>query len=140
MYLVISAMFYSIVAVFAFEGLAYNPSSADDVRFCIAAGFLLQYSDWIKLLLTTITTFHLFLFLILHWNLQEKLGLKLEIGYVAFSALILPLTFIWYPFTNHTYGQAGVGSRQKMKMAHQLKWVKLSSWLFGMVPSPSSFS
>ena len=106
MYLVISAMFYSIVAVFAFEGLAYNPSSADDVRFCIAAGFLLQYSDWIKLLLTTITTFHLFLLMILHWNLQQKLGLKLEIGYVAFS-LILPLTFIWYPFTNHTYGQAG---------------------------------
>ena len=106
MYLVIAAMFYSIVAVFAFEGLAYNPSSADDVRFCIAAGFLLQYSDWIKLLLTTIATFHLFLLMVLHWNLQQKIGIKLEIGCIVFS-LIIPLSFIWYPFVNHTYGQAG---------------------------------
>ena len=107
LYLVVSAMFYSIVAVFAFEEMGYDPLSSSDVLFCKAAGFLLQYSDWIKLILTTITTFHLFFLIVLDYNLYKKLGgLKLEIGYVIFS-VVFPLLFIWYPFFNNTYGQAG---------------------------------
>ena len=106
LYLVISAMFYSTVAVFAFQELRYEVSTADDVRFCKAAGFLLQYSDWIKLLLTTITTFHLLLFMVFHYNLESVLGLKFEIGCIIFS-LVFPLLFIWYPFMNDTYGKAG---------------------------------
>ena len=106
LYLVISAMFYSTVAVFALEELGNDHGhllSANDTSFCKAAAFLLQYSDWIKLILTTITTLHLFLLMVFHNNLVSVLGLKLEIGCIIFS-LVFPLLFIWYPFINDTYG------------------------------------
>ena len=99
LYLVISALFYSIAVLFAFGEISYDPSSHHDdgrTHFCEAAGFLKLYSDWIMLLLTTIITFHLLLFTVFHLNLEILLGLKLEIGLIMFS-LIFPLFFIWPP-------------------------------------------
>ena len=68
----------------------------------------MQYSSWIKLLIATATTLHLFLLMVFNWNLQKKYGAKLEVGYVGFS-LVFPLLFNWVPFIHSTvtYGKAG---------------------------------
>ena len=113
LYQVISAMFFSFVAMSSFQQLANVQDQHESQQLvlnatCIAAGFLLQYSNGIKLLLTTTTTFHLFLLIVFNWNLQKKYGTKLEVGYIGFS-LVFPLLFIWVPFIHSTvtYGKAG---------------------------------
>ena len=110
LYLVISAMFYSIASMFVFGEISYNPSLRNEsywrVQFCEAAGFFMLYSDWIMLLLTTIITIHLLLFTVFHISLENLLGFKLEIGIVLFS-LIFPLFYVWIPFQDGSFGKAG---------------------------------
>ena len=92
LYQVISAMFFSVVAMSSFQRFADNQDQHDSQQLvlnatCIAAGFLLQYSSWIKLLITTATTLHLFLLMVFNWNLQKKYGTKLEVAWDTLASL-----------------------------------------------------
>ena len=70
-------------------------------NLCQAITFLLQYSIWILLLLTTFIVFHLAALVFFFKTLN-----KLEPFLVVFS-LLFPLLFSWVPFLHDTYGLAG---------------------------------
>ena len=69
-------------------------------HWCMAVGFLNQYSAWIVLLFSLMATVHVLLFSL------DKSYPKLEFCYFL-APFIVPLTFSWIPFIHDTYGLAG---------------------------------
>ena len=69
---------------------------------CIALGWFGMYFQWVKLLFTVWTTFHLFCFAILHKNLK-----KLEVLY-AVTSLLVPIVIAAVPLITHSYGYSSV--------------------------------
>ena len=66
-------------------------------RLCIAFGWFMVYTQWMKLLFTMWVTLHLFCFAVLHKNLK-----KLEPLYVA-TSLLIPALIAAVPLTTNTY-------------------------------------
>ena len=99
LYLLLSGLFVASVLSILIVGVKLD--FAQHHRLCQAFGFLMEYSVWTLLLLTTFVTSHLASLVLLHKNFE-----KLEIFYVLFSC-IFPLLFLWVPFYNDRYGFAG---------------------------------
>ena len=68
--------------------------------WCMAVGFLNQYSAWVVLLFSLMATIHVLLFSL------DKSYPKLEFCYFL-APFIVPLTFSWIPFIHDAYGLAG---------------------------------
>ena len=71
---------------------------------CIAMGWFLLYTEWMKLLFTMWVTFHLFCFAVLHKNLK-----KLEVLYVV-TSLLVPAVIACVPLITRTYGRSPDGT------------------------------
>ena len=72
-------------------------------RVCVAIGWFLMYSQWMKLLFTTWVTFHLFCFAVLHINWK-----KLEVLYVV-TSLLVPTVIAAVPQVTKSYGPSADG-------------------------------
>ena len=79
----------------------WNPKTYEQI--CVAVGWFVMFSLWMKLLFTMWATFHLFCFAVFHWNPK-----KLEVVYVA-TSLFLPALIASVPLTTHSYGFSPVG-------------------------------
>ena len=101
MYQVTAALFFAIVCSMKLVGITMDESSDSYHSFCIASGFLTEYSQCVKLMFTLCLTFHLFCFSVFHISLN-----RLEFAHIAIS-IITPLLFAWVPFIDDMYGQAG---------------------------------
>jgi hypothetical protein len=99
MYQVIVAFFFGSTNIFQLI-VNYNYNS-NLHSLCVAIGFLSEYSLWVKLCFTLCLTFHLLLFSVCHVNLK-----RLEVAHIVLS-IVFPLLFVWIPFMNNLYGQAG---------------------------------
>jgi hypothetical protein len=99
MYQVTAALFFGCVSVFQLSvNYDYQHTS---YTLCVVAGFLLEYSLWVKLIFTLCLTFHLFLFSVFHFDLK-----RLEVAHLIVS-IFFPLVFVWVPFIDGHYGRAG---------------------------------
>ena len=113
MYQVIAALFHSLICVFELVSFTKDHCHIDvyntGTALCEAAGFLLEYGLWVKLMFTLCLTFHLFCFSVLHKNFQ-----RFDIAHILVS-VFSPFLFVWIPFVDffHNnngrpyYGQAG---------------------------------
>ena len=72
-------------------------------RACIAIGWMIMYTRWVKVLFTTCVTFHLFYFAVLHKNLK-----RFEILYVV-TSLLIPALIAAIPLMTSTYGVNRLG-------------------------------
>lgn len=103
LYQVLGSLALAFVEVFQIVFINYdakNRTSGENAydRACHAIGFLILYSQWVKLLFTCWVTFHLFCFAVLHKNL-----LKLEALYVV-TSLLVPLLVAMVPLLTDAYG------------------------------------
>lgn len=98
LYLLLSGLAHASILVLSVTGIH---DTDEHQELCAALGFLLQYTGWVMLLLTTCVTVHnaalVFGGKIIYW--LEPFGL-------LFS-LFFPLMFSWIPFLNEGYGRAG---------------------------------
>ena len=103
MYQVMAALFHSLICVFELVSFTKDCDNINTTgtALCEAAGFLLEYGLWVKLMFTLCLTFHLFCFSVLHKNFQ-----RFDIAHILIS-VFGPFLFVWIPFINDTYGQAG---------------------------------
>ena len=99
MYMLLSGLFVASVLGFMIVGVPLD--FAHHHGLCQAIGFLVQYSIWTLLLLTSFVSFHLTSLVLFH-----KMFKKLELFYILF-AILFPLLFSWIPFIHDTYGLAG---------------------------------
>ena len=103
LYQVLSALVLASVSVMQEMLINYDDSSNIYGHICIAIGFLVLHTEWMKLLFTMWVTFHLFCFAVLHKNLK-----KLEVLYVV-TSLLVPALIAAVPLVSHTYGLSGDG-------------------------------
>ena len=101
-YLTVANIFYSMVFTIQYFAEDFEQNLVFHVP-CVIAGFLMQYTGWVVLLLTSIITVHLFIIIVYN---RKYTGVKIEVFYVAFS-VVFPLLFCWIPFINDTYGLSG---------------------------------
>ena len=89
----------SLATVTALQPIFGNYNKDPEVygRICIAFGWFMLYTQWMKLLFTTWIAFHLFCFAVLHKNLK-----KLEVLYVVIS-LLVPAVIAMVPLITHSY-------------------------------------
>ena len=103
LYQVLSAMALSVMNTWQFIIFVLYTKNPDVYgQVCVAVGWLVVYSQWMKLLFTTWVTFHLFCFAVLHKNTK-----KLELLYVI-SSLLLPAVIAFIPLITRSYGNNGV--------------------------------
>ena len=106
MYQVLSSMLVSLNAVLAiilnrevwWSNQKYNETFD---AMCEAIAFLLLYFDWIKLLFTTMLSFHLFCLAVCLKDFKYY-----EKEYIVIS-VCLPALFVWIPFIKHKFGPVG---------------------------------
>ena len=102
---------YQVLASLAFatvetlEIIFVNYDKAPEVygRLCATIGYLIIYSEWMKLLFTMWVTFHLFCFAVLHKNLK-----KLEVLYVV-TSLLAPAVIAVVPLLTKSYNISPLG-------------------------------
>ena len=99
LYLLLSGLFVASVMALMITGVALD--FEEHHQLCQAISFLVQYSIWILLLITTFIIFHLASLVFFYKTFD-----KLEIICVVFS-LVFPLLFSWIPFIHDTYGLSG---------------------------------
>ena len=99
-YQVLSSMLFSVSMIVQLV-LKQKKVEESDQIICQLAGFMIEYSIWVKLLFTLCLTLH-FLFV----GVFMKTLVRLEQVYVL-TSLLFPILFVWIPFTNNTYGEAG---------------------------------
>ena len=104
LYLLLSALFFSIVASAMTITGAVVDLKEHLQTLCKALGFLFQYSMWLLLLFTIFIVFHLAALIFFYKPLH-----RCEAFFVLFS-LIFPLLFLWIPFIRDLciYGFSGV--------------------------------
>ena len=103
LYQVLSALGMSSVSIMEVMFINYDDSPNIYGRICKAIGFLLVYTEWIKLLFTMWVTFHLFCFAVLYKNLK-----KLEVLYVV-TSLLVPAVIAIVPLVTQAYGISSDG-------------------------------
>lgn len=104
MYQVLAALFYGITCSFELAIIKSNnikETWVNEMTVCKAAGFLLEYGLWVKLMFTLGLTFYLFCYSVLHKDFK-----KFEVIHILIS-IFFPLLFTWIPFVRDTYGLAG---------------------------------
>ena len=101
LYQVLAGIAFATVQTLQIVFLNYDDKSPRVyARLCIAIGFLVLYTQWIKVFFATCATFHLFCFAILYKNLK-----KLEALYVV-TSLLVPALFAIVPLITHSYHYA----------------------------------
>ena len=101
-YLTLANAIYSTVFIVQYFAKDYEQSLVFPIP-CVIAGFLMQYTGWVVLLLTTAITVHLFLLIVYNKKVDGK---RIEIFYILLG-VGLPLLLCWIPFINSTYGLSG---------------------------------
>eukprot|EP00731_Ephydatia_muelleri_P008256 Em0004g594a len=104
LYQVLAALAFAMVdsLQIIFINYQYNPKVYG--RVCTLVGWLVTYTEWLKLVFTVCVTFHLFCFGALHKNLK-----KFEVLYVTIS-LLVPALVAAVPLITHTYGSGPLGT------------------------------
>ena len=97
LYQVLSALAFSTVQTLEIIFLNYEKSPVVYGRLCNTIGWLVMYTQWMKLLFTAWLTVHLFCFGVLYKNLK-----KLEILYVV-TSLLVPIIFATVPIITRSY-------------------------------------
>ena len=95
-YQVLSALAFSTVETLQIIFVNYDKSPVYQ-RLCTTIGWLVVYTQWMKLLLTVWLTVHLFCFGVLHKNLT-----KLEVLYIM-SSLLVPAAIAVVPLLTDSY-------------------------------------
>ena len=103
LYQVLSSLCLALVEALQIIFVNYNTNKQVYGRVCTTFGWLLTYSEWMKLLFTMWVTFHLFCFAVLHKNLK-----KLEVLYVV-TSLLVPAVIASVPLITHSYGLSPTG-------------------------------
>ena len=100
----VASLLNEIFTVYQFTFLDYNDSK---YQWCVAAGYLVQMADWMKVCFGCWITFHLFCFAVFLKNMK-----KLEPLYVM-SSILVPIVVSSAPLiTNHMDQRvSGVGYR-----------------------------
>ncbi len=98
-YQVLSGMFVSLTMIIQIVAIKHRYWKSSSI--CPLFGFALEYFMWVKLLFTVCLVFHFFVLAMYLKNLY-----KLEMVYVL-TSILLPLLFVWIPFINRRYGDAG---------------------------------
>ena len=96
-----------ILATFAALQVIFVNEKKNQIAYakvCIAIGWFLTYSQWMKLMFTAWVTFHLFCFAVLHHNMK-----KLEVLYVV-TSLLVPLVIAAVPLVTYSYGLSADGA------------------------------
>lgn len=75
-----------------------------DSGVCIGFGFLLQYANWVEVLVICWIELYVFVLVVLEMQLRS---VKLEVAGVL-TVTFVPLLFSWEPFIEAMYGPAGV--------------------------------
>ena len=78
-------------------GNSSNVQNSKYISGCNAIGWLVVYTQWMKLLFTMWVTFHLFCFVVFYKNLK-----KLEVLYVV-TSLLVPAVIATVPLITHSY-------------------------------------
>ena len=97
LYQVLSALAFSTVETLEIIFVNYEKSPIVYGRLCNTIGWLVMYTQWVKLLFTAWLTVHLFCFGVLYKNLK-----KLEILYVV-TLLLVPVIFATIPLITESY-------------------------------------
>ena len=100
LYQVLASLSLATVDVFQLVFVNYTENPQVYGQVCTAVGWLLMYTQWMKLLFTMWVTFHLFCFAVLHKNLK-----KLEVLYVV-TSLLIPAAIASIPLITHSYGRS----------------------------------
>ena len=103
LYQVLASLAFATIEVFQIIFVNYTSAPAVYDRACIAIGWIILYTRWVKVLFTTWVTFHLFYFAVLHKNLK-----RFEILYVV-TSLLIPALIAAIPLTTSTYGVNKLG-------------------------------
>ena len=98
LYQVLASLAFATVEVFQIIFVNYSKAPEVYDRACMAIGWLIMYSLWVKIFFMTWVTFHLFYFAVLQKNLK-----KFEVLYVA-TSLLIPALIASIPLTTRTYG------------------------------------
>ena len=97
-YQVVASLLNEIFTVYQFTFLEYNDSK---YQWCVAAGYLVQIADWMKVCFGCWITFHLFCFAVFLKNMK-----KLEPLYVM-SSILVPIVVSSAPLITKSYGPTG---------------------------------
>ncbi|KAL5484471.1 hypothetical protein EMCRGX_G020980 [Ephydatia muelleri] len=103
LYQVLASLAFATVEVSQIVFVNYNNAPAVYDRACAAVGWMTIYTRWVKLVLTSWVTFHLFYFAVLHKNLR-----KFEVLYVV-TSLLVPVPIASVPLITNTYGVNRLG-------------------------------
>lgn len=108
-YQVISALALVLTCIldvvkFLLSTYQQNKAQSRSFTICLAIAYISTYTLLVKLFLTVIITFHLFVFAVCYKNLK-----KLEVCYVV-SSLVFPAIMATIPFITRTYGEQSKGS------------------------------
>ena len=103
LYQVLAGIAFAMAETLEIVFLNYDKSPQVYARLCIAIGFFVLYTEWIKVFFTMCVTFHIFCFAVLHKNLK-----KLEALYVV-TSLLVPALFAIIPLITHTYHNSTLG-------------------------------
>ena len=104
LYQVLASLAVAIFIVLEIIFVDYYKNPGFYSPLCVAIGWFVLYSEWMKLFFTMWVTFHLFCFGVFHKNLK-----KLEVVYVVTSVLV-PAMVASVPLTTHTYGLTTLGT------------------------------
>ena len=94
------AMVGALQAIFV--NYSKNPYIYDPI--CTVMGYLILFTEWMKLLFTMWVTFHLFCFAVLEKNLK-----KLEVLYIV-SSILIPALIAVVPLVTKSYGPGPYGT------------------------------
>lgn len=103
LYQVLASLAFAAVEVFQIVFVNYNDAPAVYDNVCVAIGWMVIYTRWVKLVFTSWVTFHLFCFAVLHRNLK-----KFEVMYVV-TSLLVPIPIASVPLITNTYGVNRLG-------------------------------
>eukprot|EP00731_Ephydatia_muelleri_P013269 Em0007g579a len=103
LYQVLAAIAVSLLHVIEIAMIDYERDPEQYSDLCEAFGYMILYSEWVKLHFTMWVTLHLFCFAVFHKNLK-----RFEVLYVV-TSLVIPSLMAAVPLLTHSYGLAGSG-------------------------------
>ena len=100
LYQVLAGLAFATVETLQIAFINYAESPQLYGKLCTAIGWLVVYTQWVKLVFTVWLTVHLFCFGVLHKNLKN-----LEVLYVV-TSLLVPSMVASVPLVTHSYGNS----------------------------------
>ena len=100
LYQVLAGLAFATVETLQIVFINYAESPQLYGKLCTAIGWLVVYTQWVKLVFTVWISIHLFCFGVLHKNLKN-----LEVLYVV-TSLLVPSMVASVPLVTHSYGNS----------------------------------